>query len=184
MHVRRDRNGEPADELLGLQEPGVPRGDPGLGESEDSDRRARRHPPSASDSWRWYQTARPSLSSTACRAPARPPPDRSPAPSSDPATPSDPMAPSSGRQTGSAIRPGGLTLGPGPPRPRRPHPEQGPLEIRRQRTRHRQGERPVVHDHLITDITASRTPMRPINLPAYGKVEACPRSRRTSPSAA
>ena len=29
-----------------------------------------------------------------------------------------------------------------------------------------------------------RTPMRPINLPAYGKVEACPRSRRTSPSAA
>ena len=93
--------------------------------------------------------------------------------------------PTAASAPGSAIRSGRPTLGPGPPRPRRPHPEQGPLQIRRQRARHGQGECtrwPRSSD--APDQPVHRTPMRPINLPAYGKVEACPRSRRTSPSAA
>jgi len=82
---------------------------------------------------------------------------------------------------------------PGPPGPRRPGSEQGPLQVRRQRARHREGEGPIGPDHRVTRSDARtipptrssrETPMRPINLPAYGKVEACPRFRRTSPSAA
>ena len=75
----------------------------------------------------------------------------------------------------------------GPPRPCRPHPEQGALEVRRQGARHRERKRPVAladHGCPRSSREARRRPMRPINLPAYGKVEACPRSRRTSPSAA
>ena len=130
---------------------------------------------SAADSWRRYQTALPSRISTACKAPASSstslsPPYRHPTPP----TPAPP-APA------------------GPPRPRRPDSEQGSLQVGRQRARHRESERPVGPDHGITRVktamirpnrSSRETPMRPINLPAYGKVEACPRFRRTSPSAA
>ena len=80
-----------------------------------------------------------------------------------------------------------------PPWPRRPGSEQRSLQVGRERARHREGERPIGPDHRSTrpdserarpDRSCRETPMRPINLPAYGKVEACPRFRRTSSSAA
>ena len=64
----------------------------------------------------------------------------------------------------------------------RADPEQGPLQVGRQRAFHRQGGGPPGPDHLTAPLALIT--MRPINLPAYGKVAACPRFRRTSRSAA
>ena len=84
---------------------------------------------------------------------------------------------------------------PGTPGPRPAPPGKGSLQVRRRkRPRHREGEaprwtrspqlRPTLETMRPTRSSSRETPMRPINLPAYGKVEVCPRFRRTSSSAA
>ena len=97
-------------------------------------------PASASDSWRRYQTALPSRSSTACRAPPPPPPPPPPATLVI-------LAPHPSRALV-------------PPRPGRTHPEQGPLQVRGQGARHRQGQRPVRPDHPMTPLTPGPRPRR------------------------
>ena len=143
-------------------------------------------PASASDSWRRYQTALPSLNSTACRAPAAlppPPPPSPPSPSTATASHRHRRQPA---RTAPTPRATPAPLGTGFPagRAAASPTSEGRAPRWPRSPRHRSPDRPADTATIRPTRSSRETPMRPINLPAYGKVEACPRSRRTSPSAA
>ena len=165
VHVRCDGDGQPAGEFLRLQEPRVLRGDPGLGQRQDRSR----VPEHGGIGVGLLAHVRdgPAVSDLHCvqSAPAAAQSRSSLAPSSPAADPSRPPAPDPHGQAG-------------PARNRVPWRSGGnEPDIGRASAPSRSREVPITS-------RTSDGPMRPINLPAYGKVEACPRSRRTSPSAA